>query len=812
MGVIFCVCLLLSLASSCLAATDKPILPKDIVRQMKLGINLGNVLEAPIEGDWAPKANESYFDQYKAKGFKCVRIPVRWDNHTQTEAPYAIDPVFMARVHQVVGWSMDRGFITLINSHHDEWLDDVDNFDAMLPRFKAIWTQVAKTFSSYNHTLVFEVFNEPHHMNSSQLNAMNAATLPIMRNLNPTRIVLFGGLQFMNPNWILDNPDTLVFPKSDPYVMLEVHNYDPFKYAGPNPTDHNWGSEEDKQALQTWIASLKTWAEERKISVLYGEFGVTGAQTPATGRLLWYQLHREYALAAGFAMMAWDDDGNFKLFDRATGVWNEGILKALGLSDKLNTQDKVCNVKDSEFGAVGDGVSDDTLSIRAALNSDCDIVLLSAPGNYLSGPVNLTRDNQVFRVEAGATLLASTTFSDYPIIDPLPSYQWSQDCNCFNPAEVKYKIAPGKRRYAPVVGGYNLTNITLDGGGTINGQGRKWWDACYNCTHLHQNSSCLIAGRPKLLEFQYINGLHINGLRLENSPFWTLTPSYSQNIVIENMNIYAPWNASAVIGNTDGINIDSCRNVLVQNSLIDNGDDGVSMKSGLNQPGIDFGTPTENVLVRNITCAKTSRCGLAVGSEMSGGIRNVTFEDSSLMGQRNIHIKSSIGRGGLISDITYRNIQSTGVSLSTTYGGGPPNGAKPSVANLTFINNKGGCGFHCEDTVDHHCDGITIIGMPGCKSQNTPPVPSPRASCLMRYGSKTLVSFVIYFNPDQLAGLPVFLMKMERLNQLMLVWLRARNVLQISTLRLMIIYHSSDFYIDTFILEIQSLPQWVVPN
>ena len=90
------------------------------------------------------------------------------------------------------------------------------------------------------------------------------------------------------------------------------------------------------------------------------------------------------------------------------------------------------------------------------------------------------------------------------------------------------------------------------------------------------------------------------------------------------------------------------------------------MKSGLNYPGIAFGVPTENVLVSNITCVRGSRCGFAVGSEMSGGVRNVTFENSILLGQRDIHIKTSTGRGGLITGITYRNITSAGVGLSTS--------------------------------------------------------------------------------------------------------------------------------------------------
>ena len=85
-----------------------------------LGINLGNVLEAPTEGAWAPAAQEYYFADYKQRGFTTVRVPVRWDNHTAQAAPYTIDPSFMARVQQVVGWSLAQNFTTIINAHHDE--------------------------------------------------------------------------------------------------------------------------------------------------------------------------------------------------------------------------------------------------------------------------------------------------------------------------------------------------------------------------------------------------------------------------------------------------------------------------------------------------------------------------------------------------------------------------------------------------------------------------------------------------------------------------------------------------------------------
>ena len=176
----------------------------------------------------------------------------------------------------------------------------------------------------------------------------------------------------------------------------------------------------------------------------------------------------------------------------------------------------------------------------------------------------------------------------------------------------------------------------------------------------------LVSISPLYLLPQFVDGLHVVGaeggrpLTLENSPFWTLTPSYSQNIHVNNLRILAPLDR---IGNTDGVNLDSCRDALVENIYIRNSDDGVCIKSGLNGFGLNLAIPTENVLIRNITTAKGGRGGFAIGSEMSGGLRNVTYRDSVLEGERGINIKPSVGRGGYIHDLSFINIVTPAVSF-----------------------------------------------------------------------------------------------------------------------------------------------------
>jgi len=298
-----------------------------MVKRMSVGINLGNTLDAPHEGDWAPAAQESYFNAYKSKGFKNVRIPVRWNQHTGQSQPYTIDNTFMNRVEQVVDWSLSRGFITIINSHHDDWLDNQSAFDSQLPRFKAIWGQISSRFKDKNETLLFEIYNEPHVMSAGQLNTMNAAILPIIRKTNPTRIVLYGGLQWMNPNWIINNPDSMTMP-NDPQVMLEVHSYDPYDYTKKDPTKHSL-SQSDIDGINGWSANLAKWAASKKVSVLLGEFGCTHDQNDGTGRKKWYSAIRAAAVTNGFALSVWDDNGWFQVYHRNDGSWDQSVLDAI---------------------------------------------------------------------------------------------------------------------------------------------------------------------------------------------------------------------------------------------------------------------------------------------------------------------------------------------------------------------------------------------------------------------------------------------------------------------------------------------------
>jgi len=310
------------------------------------GINLGNTLEAPTEGAWAPPAQEAYFDQYKQKGFSMVRIPIRWDEHTMTKEPYTINATWLARVQQVVGWSLQRNLNTIINAHHDDWMDDSKTFTKMLPRYLAIWDQVTKAFSNAptecgtaTGCLMFEAINEPVSLTIDQLNTLQQDWYTLIRAApgHKNRWLFTGGLHWMNPEWLINNPTSLIIPglaSGDPRIGIEVHSYDPHKFTSPPVSITNWGSPSDRSTTDEMFQNVTNWSKKyaKNIPILLGEFACTNEQPNTTARLAWWNAYAqdtEQVNLIGFCM--WDDNGKYKTFNRANLTWEEDVLHAIGL-------------------------------------------------------------------------------------------------------------------------------------------------------------------------------------------------------------------------------------------------------------------------------------------------------------------------------------------------------------------------------------------------------------------------------------------------------------------------------------------------
>ena len=336
---------LLSSGTRALSSTDATAFfsPSSVTA---VGINLGNTLEEAVEGPPPHAADERYIAAFAATGFTLLRLPVRWDKHALADAPFTVDAAWLERVKTVVGWATSRGLRVVVNSHDDSWIDVAPDaaFAAALPRFLAIWTQVAAAFAGASPLLAFEVYNEPHVMSLASLNTLQASVHAIIRAADATRTVSVCGLAMDGPWWIASSASAgLVLPaladgSPDPHLVLQIHDYDPFKFASPPFSVFSWGSAADIAKVRGQLANVTAWARARRpppappLPVLLGEFAVSHLQPNASARLAWYGVMAQAARDAGLAAVAaWDDDGWFMTLNRTSMTWDQGVLRALGL-------------------------------------------------------------------------------------------------------------------------------------------------------------------------------------------------------------------------------------------------------------------------------------------------------------------------------------------------------------------------------------------------------------------------------------------------------------------------------------------------
>jgi Cellulase (glycosyl hydrolase family 5)/Carbohydrate binding module (family 6)/Secretion system C-terminal sorting domain len=288
--------------------------PWDAVAQMQKGINLGNTLEPPNEGDWAPKAQEYYFDMYKSAGFQVVRVPVRWDQHTASTPPYKIDETWLKRVEEVVDWGLKRDLFIIVNAHHEEWIKS-NYSQANRDRFDSIWSQISVRFSNKSEKLFFEIINEPYGLTKAQNDDLHKRVLSVIRKTNPTRIVIFQGHNWGGSDELI----TAAIP-DDPYLMGSFHSYDPYLFGLEG--QGTWGSPGDYAVLADKFAKVKSWSDQNKIPVLLGEFGAV-SKADYNSRMKHYKAYTDLVRINGFSGCAWDDGGDFKILLRNEKRWND---------------------------------------------------------------------------------------------------------------------------------------------------------------------------------------------------------------------------------------------------------------------------------------------------------------------------------------------------------------------------------------------------------------------------------------------------------------------------------------------------------
>jgi endoglucanase len=322
----------LALLPAAAAAQPKP----DVFAANKAlgrGINFGNALEAPNEGDWGMKIEAEYFKAIKAAGFQTVRVPVKWSAHAAADAPYTIDPKFFERIDWVLDQAAANGLNVVLNVHHYDELDKEP--DKHLPRFVALWEQIARRYKDRPASVVFELDNEPHDkLIDQKWNDAIPPALAAVRSTNPTRPVIVGP-PFWNGIWALPK---LKLP-DDPNLIVTVHYYDPFKFthqgaswAPPdvrNLSGIKWeGTDAELKELRTKFDQAAAWGKANNRPIFLGEFGAY-EKADLESRARWTAAVVREAEARNFSWAYWEFGAGFGAYDRQAKKWREPLLKAL---------------------------------------------------------------------------------------------------------------------------------------------------------------------------------------------------------------------------------------------------------------------------------------------------------------------------------------------------------------------------------------------------------------------------------------------------------------------------------------------------
>lgn len=295
----------------------------------------------------------------------------------------------------------------------------------------------------------------------------------------------------------------------------------------------------------------------------------------------------------------------------------------------------------TDYGAVADGKTVCTMAIQRAIDlCDKNGTVYIPKGTFISGAVFLKSDMTLF-LEEGAKLTGSGNINDYPLIG-CPYEGLDQLC------------------YASLIctDGAPHKNINIDGQGIIDANGVTLFNA-------EMNESKGKRGRAVCI--RNTENVTINNVTLRQSPAWCLHLIYCQNVLIDNIEVHTKYDENGNkydIFNCDGIDIDACKNVSITNSLIASQDDCIAIKSGRNEEGRRVGIPSENITIEN--CTFLSGFGVAIGSEMSGGVKDVFVRNCTFKNTHSIaSIKAIRGRGAYIKNIHYESCSL--VNHSTEY-------------------------------------------------------------------------------------------------------------------------------------------------
>ncbi len=354
------------------------------------------------------------------------------------------------------------------------------------------------------------------------------------------------------------------------------------------------------------------------------------------------------------------------------------------------------NVTLTDYGAVGNGTELCTEAFAKAiddLSAQGGGHLIVPTGIWFTGPIVL-KSNIDLHLEKGAVILFSPDVDMYPLVHT--TFEGLDTRRCQSP-----------------ISGLDLTNVAITGQGAIDGNGQAWrplkrgkvtdsqWKSMtshggvfkrndYWFPHAETLRGDSISNmnvpqnlkteeewqsirpflRPVMISLISCKNVLLQGVIFQNSPAWNLHPLMCENVIVDGVQVRNPSYAQ----NGDGIDLESCKNALIVNSSFDVGDDGICIKSGKDEDGIKRGIPCENVIVNGCT-VYAGHGGFVVGSEMSGGVRNISVSKCQFLGTDvGLRFKSTRGRGGIVENIwvdniTMINIPTEPINFNLYYGG-----------------------------------------------------------------------------------------------------------------------------------------------
>ena len=356
--------------------------------------------------------------------------------------------------------------------------------------------------------------------------------------------------------------------------------------------------------------------------------------------------------------------------------------------------DNQVNLKD--FGAVGDGITLNTEAFAKAIDALVQKgggKLVVPQGVWHTGPIVL-KSHINLHLNAGAVILFAADETLYPLIDT--SFEGLDTRRCQSPLSAN-----------------GATDIAITGKGVIDGNGQYWRPVKKGkVTENHWKELLAIPGsqemkpgywvpsagyakgeqganmnvpnaktdaewnaikrfvRPVMVSLVKCKNVHLKGVIFQNSPAWNLHPLMCENVIVEDVLVRNPSFAQ----NGDALDLESCKNALIINSRFDAGDDGICIKSGKDADGRRRGIPCENVVVKGCTVF-AGHGGFVVGSEMSGGVKNILVDQCQFLGTDvGLRFKSTRGRGGIVENIYIKNISMTdiktdAITFNMYYGG-----------------------------------------------------------------------------------------------------------------------------------------------